>query len=59
MPAIDIDREAAREAAERELAKPIYPKALLTDRIVEWIDEFLDRLDAKGSTGPGGWLKSS
>ena len=24
MPAIDIDREAAREAAERELAKPIY-----------------------------------
>ena len=56
MPAIDIDREAAREAAERELAKPIYPKASLTDRIGEWIDEFLNRLVAKGSTVPGGWL---
>ncbi|MCB0947228.1 MAG: hypothetical protein KDB49_20670, partial [Mycobacterium sp.] len=59
MPAIDIDREAAREAAERELAKPIYPKASLTDRIGEWIDEFLNRLVAKGSTVPGGWLTIS
>lgn len=56
MPAIDIDRDAAREAAERELAKPIYPKASLTDRIGEWIDELLNRLVAKGSTVPGGWL---
>jgi len=56
MPAIDIDREAAHEAAERELAKPIYPKASLTDRIGEWIDDFLNRLIAKGSTVPGGWL---
>ena len=59
MPAIDIDREAAREAAERKLAKPIYPKASLTDRIGEWIDEFLNRLVAKGSTVPGGWLTIS
>ena len=28
MPTIDIDRETAHEAAQRELAKPIYPKSL-------------------------------
>ncbi|MDA2990982.1 MAG: hypothetical protein O3B27_05430, partial [Actinomycetota bacterium] len=32
MPAIDIDREAAYEAAQHELAKPVYPRASLNDR---------------------------
>ncbi|MCW2690433.1 MAG: Conserved rane protein of unknown function [Mycobacterium sp.] len=56
MPAIDIDRDAAHEAAQRELAKPIYPKASLTQRLSEWIDEFLYRIILKGSSIPGGWF---
>lgn len=56
MPTIDIDRDAAHEAAQRELAKPIYPKPSLTELIVNWIDDLLYRLAAKGSTIPGGWL---
>ncbi|MGY4709810.1 DUF4129 domain-containing protein [Mycolicibacterium sp. CBM1] len=56
MPVIDIDREAAHEAAQRELAKPIYPKESLTDRLSEWLDELLYRVILKGSSIPGGWL---
>jgi len=56
LPAIDIDRDAAHEAAQRELAKPIYPKASLTERLSEWLDELIYRLIQKGSTLPGGWL---
>jgi hypothetical protein len=56
MPTIDIDRDAAHDAAQRELNKPIYPKASLTDRFNEWIDELLYRLIVKGSTVPGGWF---
>jgi hypothetical protein len=56
MPTIDIDREAAHEAAQRELAKPIYPKASLMDRLGDWIQELLYRLILEGSSIPGGWL---
>ncbi|MCV7176622.1 DUF4129 domain-containing protein [Mycolicibacterium sphagni] len=56
MPAIDIDREAAHEAAQRELAKPIYPKPSLMDRLGDWLQELLYRLIVKGSSIPGGWL---
>jgi hypothetical protein len=56
MPTIDIDRDAAHEAAQRELAKPIYPKSSLMDRLGDWIEEMLYRLILKGSTIPGGWL---
>ena len=56
MPIIDIDREAAHEAAQRELAKPIYPKASLLDRLGDWIQELLYRLILEGSSIPGGWL---
>ena len=56
MPTIDIDRETAHEAAQRELAKPIYPKSSLMDRVGEWIEELLYRLILKGSSIPGGWL---
>ncbi|AKK29755.1 DUF4129 domain-containing protein [Mycobacterium sp. EPa45] len=56
MPAIDIDRDAAHDAAQRELAKPIYPKESLTDRLGEWLQELLYRVIAKGSSIPGGWL---
>lgn len=59
MPAIDIDRDPAHQAAQRELAKPIYPKGSLTQRLHEWIHELLFRLVEKGSDVPGGWFTVS
>jgi hypothetical protein len=56
MPAIDVDRDTAREAAQRELDKPIYPKGSVSQRIHEWIHELLYRIIEKGSSVPGGWL---
>lgn len=56
MPTLDIDRDAAHEAAQRELSKPIYPKEGLTEQFWNWLDEMLFRLMLKGSTVPGGWL---
>ncbi|OBB36353.1 DUF4129 domain-containing protein [Mycobacterium sp. 852002-51961_SCH5331710] len=56
MPTIDIDSDAAHEAAQRELAKPIYPKPSLTERLSDWIDDLLYRLVAEGSSIPGGWV---
>ncbi|UUO03415.1 DUF4129 domain-containing protein [Mycolicibacterium novocastrense] len=56
MPTIDIDRDAAHDAAQRELAKPIYPKPSLTDRFSEWIDDLIYRLAAEGASIPGGWV---
>ncbi len=56
MPAVDIDRDAAHEAAQRELAKPIYPKASLTERFTEWLQDLLYRIAREGSSIPGGWF---
>jgi hypothetical protein len=56
VPAIDIDRDAAREAARHELAKPIYPKSSLADRISDWLDDLLYRIAQAGSSVPGGWF---
>lgn len=56
MPAIDIDRDAAHQAAQRELAKPIYPRPSATQRFHEWVNELLFRVVEKGSTIPGGWF---
>ena len=56
MPAVDIDRDAAHEAAQRELAKPIYPKASLTERFSEWLNDLLFRIAQEGSKLPGGWF---
>ena len=53
---LEIDRDTAHDAAQRELSKPIYPKASLTERITDWIDESIYRLVMKGSTVPGGWF---
>ena len=53
---IDIDRDAAREAAQRELSKPIYPKPSLSERVSDWINEWIYRLVEKGSSLPGGWF---
>src|SRR5262245_38108713 len=59
MPAIDIDRDAAHQAAQRELAKPVYPKSSPTQRFHEWVHELLYRLVEKGSSIPGGWFTIS
>jgi hypothetical protein len=59
MPTIDIDRDAAHEAAQRELGKPIYPKPSLTERLMDWVDELLYKLMVEGSSVPGGWFTIS
>jgi len=59
VPAVDIDREAAHEAAQRELAKPIYPKASWTDRLSEWLNDLFYRIVMEGSKVPGGWFTVS
>lgn len=59
MPTIDIDRDAAHDAAQRELSKPIYPRPSLTEQIFNWIEELLYRLVANGASVPGGWFTVS
>jgi hypothetical protein len=54
--AIDIGRDAAHDAAQQELGKPIYPKTSLTERLFDWIDELLYKIMAEGSSVPGGWF---
>jgi hypothetical protein len=57
--ALDVDRDAAHEAAQRELAKPIYPKASLTERFTDWLQDLLYRIAQEGSQLPGGWFTIS
>ncbi|MBS9536191.1 DUF4129 domain-containing protein [Mycobacterium sp. M1] len=59
MPTIEIDRDTAREAAERELAKPIYPRPSLREQLIDFVETLLQRLVAKGATVPGGWFTIS
>jgi len=59
MSTIDVDRDTAHQAAQRELDKPIYPKGSLTQRLYEWIHDVLFRLIEKGSSVPGGWFTLS
>lgn len=59
MPTVDIDREAAREAAERELAKPIYPRPSPKQQVIDFIEDLLQRLIRQGSELPGGWFTIS
>ncbi len=59
MPTIDIDSDAAHDAAQRELQKPIYPKPSLTERLIEWINELVYRLADAGARLPGGWFTLS
>lgn len=53
---LEIDRDAAHDAAQRELSKPIYPKATLSERFTDWLDEWIYRLVVRGSEVPGGWF---
>lgn len=56
MSGINIDRDAAHDAAQRELSKPIYPKASLSERFSAWLDELLYKLFVEGTSVPGGWI---
>lgn len=56
MPAVDIDRDSAHDAAARELSKPIYPENSLLDRLADWFNDLVHRLIRNGSALPGGWL---
>lgn len=56
MPAVDVDRETAHAAAARELAKSVYPKPSVSDRIVAWLRDLLDKLLQAAAALPGGWL---
>jgi hypothetical protein len=53
---VEIDRDAAHDAAQRELSKPIYPRASLTERLIGWLDDLLFKLAMEGSSIPGGWF---
>lgn len=59
MPSIDIDRDAAHQAAQNELSKPIYSKASAAQQFDEWINELLYRLLEKTSSIPGGWFTTT
>jgi len=53
---VAIDRDAAHDAAQNELSKPIYPKASLIDRLEDWIAELIYKLTVEASSVPGGWF---
>lgn len=59
MPSIDIDRDAAHQAAQSELNKPIYDKGSPAHRFAEWVNEMLYRLLEKTSSIPGGWFTAT
>lgn len=56
MAAVDIDRDAAHDAAQGELAKAIYPKPGVGEAIMNWIEDLLYRVVAHGAEVPGGWF---
>jgi Domain of unknown function (DUF4129) len=59
VPSIDIDRDAAHQAAQIELGKPIYSKGSLAQQFADWVNELLYRLLDKTSSIPGGWLTTT
>ncbi len=59
MPSIDIDRDAAHQAAQAELNKPIYSKGSAEQQIAEWLNETIYRLLQKTASLPGGWLTAT
>ncbi|MBO3745054.1 DUF4129 domain-containing protein [Streptosporangiaceae bacterium NEAU-GS5] len=53
---VDIGREAARDAALRELAKASYPKQSWWDRLTDTFWDWLNDLVDQASGIPGGWV---
>jgi hypothetical protein len=59
VPSIDIDRDAAHEAARNELSKPIYSKGSVAQQLDEWLRDKLYRLLEATSKIPGGWFTAT
>jgi hypothetical protein len=59
VPSIDIDRDAAHQAAQAELGKPMYVKASAGQQFMDWLNEVLYRLLQKTATVPGGWITTT
>jgi len=59
VPSIDIDRDAARQAAQNELDKPIYSRGSAAQQLDEWLSDKLYRLLEATSKIPGGWFTAT
>jgi hypothetical protein len=59
VPSIDIDRDAAHQAAQIELNKPIYSKGSAAQQFAEWVNELFYRLLEKTASIPGGWFTTT
>jgi hypothetical protein len=59
VPSIDIDRDAAHQAAQDELNKPGYSKGSAEKQFVDWLNELIYRLLQKTSSIPGGWFTTT
>jgi Domain of unknown function (DUF4129) len=59
VPSIDIDHDAAHQAAQDELNKPIYSKDSAREQIFDWLNEQIYRLLQKTSSLPGGWVTAT
>lgn len=59
MAGVDIDSDTAREAAEHELSKPIYPRPSPKQQFIDFIETLVRRLVIKGAELPGGWFTIS
>jgi hypothetical protein len=59
VPSIDIDRDAAHQAAQIELNKPIYSQGSAARQFAEWLNEQLYRLLEKTAKIPGGWFTTT
>jgi hypothetical protein len=55
VPSIDIDRDAAHQAAQVELSNPIYPKQSMWDQFNNWLNDFVFKLLQKSASISGGW----
>jgi hypothetical protein len=53
---LDIDSDTAREAAERELSKPMYPRPSPKQQFLDFVETLIRRLVLKGAELPGGWF---
>jgi len=59
VPSIDIDRDAAHQAAQIELSKPTYAKASAAQQVAEWVNEHIYRLLETTAKIPGGWFTTT
>lgn len=59
MPSIDIDRDAARQAAQAELDKAIYSKGSAVQQFIDWVDQLVYRVLQQASSIPGGWFTAA